>query len=229
MKHLSLFLLLSAGVFAFAQQPVSQPNAPRTTTQQIAQPVAQSAQSGVASAQSPLLLSQLEQAAQNANIDTARLRIDKWKADGDTKRQASGHSQSIQRNITNALPVLMNEVRQQPESIAATFKLYRNVKALYDEFATLAEYAGAFGAKDDYKTLGTDAQNFDSLARSMADRVDALASQADTTIAQLRSQAAQARANGTQNGPKKIIVDDNAPVKKTTKKKSTKTPPPPSD
>jgi hypothetical protein len=201
--------LLLVVTTAVAQQPVAQPlgNVPQG--------------GGVAMAQSPLLLSQVEQAAITANQDIARVRIGKWKADGDTKRQAEARAQSIQRNIANALPILLAQARQNPDSIAATFKLYRNVKALYDEFATLSEYAGAFGAKDDYRLLGSDAQNLDTLSRTLADRMEALATNADTQITQLRAQAAQAHSQ-TTTAPKKIIVDDNAPVKKSTKKKSAK-------
>jgi methionyl-tRNA synthetase len=172
-------------------------------------------------AQSPLLLSQVEQAARIANEDIARIRIGKWKADGNTKKEAEARAQSVQRNVADALPVLLNQARQSPDSVAANFKLYRNVKALYDEFATLSEYAGAFGGKDDYRLLGTDAQNLDTLSRTLADRVESLATQMDSQMTQLRAQAAQARAQGPAE-PKKIIVDDNEPVKKkkTTKKKS---------
>ena len=204
----ALFTVLLLACAALAQQPVAQPNG-NVPAQQLG---------GVAMPQSPLLLSQIDQTAQNANQDIARVRIEKWKADGDTKRQAEARAQSIQRNIANALPVLVNQARQNPDSIAANFKLYRNVKALYDEFATLSEYAGAFGAKDDYRLLGTDAQNLDTLSRSLADRVETLASNVDTQMTQLRAQAAQARTQAAPNGPKKIIVDDNAPVKKTKKK-----------
>ena len=200
----SLALCLAA---AQAQQPIGQPSA------NTPQPVG-----NVAMAQSPLLLSQVEQAARIANEDIARVRIEKWKTDGNTKKEAEARAHSIQRNVADAMPVLLNQARQAPDSVAANFKLYRNVKALYDEFATLSEYAGAFGAKDDYRLLGTDAQNLDTLSRTLADRVEALATQMDTQMTQLRAQAAQARAQGSAE-PKKIIVDDNAPVKKKTTKK----------
>jgi hypothetical protein len=210
----SITLLLLVGVM-MAQAPIAQPSS-RTP-----QPLG-----GVAMAQSPLLLSEIEQASRNANQDIARVRIDKWKTDGSTKQQAQARAQSIQRNIANALPVLLSEARQNPDAIAVNFKLYRNVKVLYDEFATLSEYAGAFGAKDDYRLLGTDAQNLDTLSRSLADRVETLATQMDTQLTQLRAQAAQARSTAASAGPKKIIVDDNAPVKKTTKKKTAAKPAP---
>jgi hypothetical protein len=210
----SITLVVLAGVM-MAQAPIAQPSS-RTP-----QPLG-----GVAMAQSPLLLSEIEQASRNANQDIARVRIDKWKTDGGTKQQAQARAQSIQRNIANALPVLLSEARQNPDALAVNFKLYRNVKALYDEFATLSEYAGAFGAKDDYRLLGTDAQNLDTLSRSLADRVETLATQMDTQITQLRAQAAQARSTAAPTGPKKIIVDDNAPVKKTTKKKTAAKPAP---
>ena len=48
------------------------------------------------------LLMQLEQAAQSTNLNLARLRIEKWKADGDYKRQSQDNANSLQRNISAA-------------------------------------------------------------------------------------------------------------------------------
>ena len=52
------------------------------------------------------LLSQLEQASQAAQVDLAKLRIEKWKADSGTKRQAQGNVESIQRNLQRRCPKL---------------------------------------------------------------------------------------------------------------------------
>ena len=43
-----------------------------------------------------------------------------------------------------------------PEDLAASFKLYRNLDALYDVFGQVVEAAGAFGSKDEYQNLSND-------------------------------------------------------------------------
>ena len=45
------------------------------------------------------LLSQLEQASQAAQVDLAKLRVDKWKIDSGSKRQTQGNVESVQRNL----------------------------------------------------------------------------------------------------------------------------------
>src|SRR5207237_10718421 len=50
-----------------------------------------------------MLLSELEQESQAAQADLAKLRIEKWKADGVTKRQTQLNVQSFERNLQSAL------------------------------------------------------------------------------------------------------------------------------
>src|SRR5208283_5200260 len=45
-----------------------------------------------------LMLSQLEQIAQTMQVDLAKLRIDKWKTDSNTKRGSEADVESLQRN-----------------------------------------------------------------------------------------------------------------------------------
>ena len=57
------------------------------------------------------LLSQLEQASQAAQVDLAKLRIEKWKTDSGSKRQTQGNVESIQRNLQTALPEMIAELQ----------------------------------------------------------------------------------------------------------------------
>ena len=66
------------------------------------------------------MLGNLEQTAQNSVADLNRLRVEKWKTDGNTKRQEQSDVESLQRNLQNALPGLVNELRNAPENMAAT-------------------------------------------------------------------------------------------------------------
>lgn len=164
-------------------------------------------------------LSSLDQTAITSASDIARLRIDKWKADGGTKRNAQSDSESIQRNLSSALPELIGKVRTTPDDLNANFKLYRNLNALYDVFSRFAETAGAFGSKEDFQALAKDVDGVDAARRAMADRVDALTASTQTELTRYRSQARQAQSAAASAPAKKVVIDDSEPEKKTAKKK----------
>lgn len=165
------------------------------------------------------LLSQLEQASQAAQLDLAKLRVEKWKTDSGTKRQAQGNVESIQRNLQTALPEIISELRTSPESLTSTFKLYRNLDALYDVFESVAESAGAFGSKDEFQSLENDVNAFEKERRSVAERMEALAGAKESEVTRLRAALQTAQANTPATPPKKTVIDDTAPVKKPAAKK----------
>ena len=165
------------------------------------------------------LLAQLEEASQTAQLDLAKMRIEKWKTDSGSKRQAEGNSESIQRNLKTALPEIIAELKASPESLTSTFKLYRNLDALYDVFESVAESAGAFGSKDEFQSLENDVTAFERLRRTVADRMETLAGAKEVEVTRLRAALQNAQANTPSQPPAKIVVDDTAPVKKPVKKK----------
>ena len=174
------------------------------------------------------LLSQLEQASQTAQLDLAKLRIDKWKADGNTKKQTSSNSESIQRNLQTALPTILSDLRNSPDSLSASFKLYRNLDALYDVFSSVAESTGAFGSKEEFQALGNDVSAIESIRRSLGDRISALSEAKESELTRLRAQVHTLQAAVPPPPPKKVVVDDTAPAKKPVAKKKPAVPKPPS-
>jgi hypothetical protein len=148
------------------------------------------------------------------------LRIEKWKTDSGSKQQAQGNVESIQRNLHSALPEIIAELKSSPENLAFTFKLYRNLDALYDVFESVAESAGAFGSKDDFQMLQNDVNAFERGRRSFADRMETLAGAKDLEVNRLRAALQSAQASEAAQPPKKVVVDDTAPPKKPLKKKS---------
>jgi hypothetical protein len=177
-----------------------------------------------------LMLSQLEQVAQATQVDLAKLRIEKWKTDSNTKRGTQADVESIQRNLQMALPEIIGQLRASPENIAATFKLYRNLDALYDVFGPVVESAGAFGSKDEFQSVQNDVSALERSRRSLAERMETLASTKEGELTQLRTQVRdlQAAAAPAPAPPKKVLVDDTVPPKKPPKKKTVPKPPKPS-
>ncbi len=170
------------------------------------------------------LLSQLEQASQATQVDLAKLRVDKWKIDSGSKRQTEGNVDSVQRNLQAALPEMIAELRASPESLTSTFKLYRNLDALYNVFGSVVESTGAFGSKDEFQSMENDLGAFEKARRAFADRMETLAGAKEAEVTRLR--AALQTASTPAPPPKKIVVDDEAPVKKPAKKKPASKPNP---
>jgi hypothetical protein len=169
------------------------------------------------------LLSRLEQQSQAAQIDLAKLRIDRWKTDSGSKKQYLSNAESVTRNLHDALPGIIGEVRSAPDSLVSTFKLYRNLDALYDVLGAVVEATGAFGSKDEFQALANDLSAIESSRRSIADRVETLAGAKEVELTKLRNQIYSAQQASVPNsGVKKIVVDDNAPPKKSTKKTAPK-------
>jgi hypothetical protein len=169
-------------------------------------------------------LSNVDQTSQATAASLKSLRIDKWKTDSGTKQQAQQNAESLSRNLTEALPGMIQQVRANPNSLAAQFKLYRNLNALFDVMSTMTEAAGTFGPKSEYQTLSGELNTFDQARLALANRLQNSTAQQDAEVARLRTQVQQAqqaaRAAEAQIPPKKIVVDDNAPGQK--KKSSSK-------
>jgi hypothetical protein len=154
------------------------------------------------------ILGNLEQTSQGAQVDLARLRVDKWKTDSGTKKQTEQDVESVTRNLQNALPGMLNELKASPENVAQTFKVYRNLDALYDVMSSVVESAGAFGSKEEFQALSRDLGALQDSRRAIADRMDRIALAKETEIGQLRVALQSARAEAA---PKKTVVDDTAP------------------
>jgi hypothetical protein len=193
---------------------------------------AQTAPSNMAGASAPVsyssvtqlndMLSGLEEASQTTQLDLAKLRIEKWKTDGANKRQTDADVESIQRNLKSAMPEIVGQLRNSPENLPGTFKLYRNLDALYDVFSSVVESAGAFGSKDEFQSLQNDLNAIEKSRHSVADRMEALATSKETELGQMRLQLRNAQAATGPNPAKKVIVDDTEPEKKPSKSKVTR-------
>jgi hypothetical protein len=172
------------------------------------------------------IIANLQSASQTTQQDLSRMRIEKWKTDGNTKKQTQSDAESIMRNLQNALPSILSDLKNSPENLALTFKTYRNLDALYDVMNSVVESAGAFGNKDEFQSLNNDLGAVENSRRAFAERMDKLASAKETEIGQLRTELQAARAAAP---PKKVVVDDNEQPKKTPAKKKPvpkpKTPP----
>jgi len=166
-------------------------------------------------------LDRLQTAASQAALDIGHLRIEKWKVDGEVKRQAQSNADSVQRNLTSALPGLIAAVRASPQDLNAEFKLYRNLNAVYDVLGTLTESVGAFGPRSDYEALAQSFQVIGSVRHNLGDALEQLTVSTQAELTRLRDQV-RAQHNVTAAPaapPKKVVVDDTEPAQKAVRKK----------
>jgi hypothetical protein len=147
------------------------------------------------------------------------VRVERWKTDGATKKQGLGDVESIQRNLQTALPEMIGQLRNAPEDLTVTFKLYRNLDALYNVMSGVVESAGAFGPKDDFQTLSNDLNTFEVTRKQFAERMNTLSTTKEQEIIRLRADLKTAQAAIPVAPPKKTVVDDTEPPKKPAVKK----------
>ncbi|HVZ60499.1 MAG TPA: hypothetical protein VG892_06895 [Terriglobales bacterium] len=215
---LKIFQLLLTGLLlAFAGFIAS----PELSAQQMAPPASPNSSAGVGVGDIQPLLADVDQFASSTRLNLAKLRIEKWKTQSDVKNQAISRVQSLDSNLTQALPTLLEHLRANPQGLAPNFAVYRNMNALFEVLETLAEAAGAFGSNDEYRALAANAASLDAVRRSLAGRMERLSSDKDAEILRLRAQAAQRPPAPEANPmPARIIVDDavkpKAPAKKRT-------------
>src|ERR1051325_7327415 len=103
------------------------------------------------------ILLQIQQATSSANANIGKLRIEKWKTDNQQKLQMQQVADSLQKNISNAVPGLISDVQTSRGGVLASFKLYHNLNVVYEFLSSMAEAAGAFGKKEEYQPLEGDA------------------------------------------------------------------------
>ncbi len=218
MKKLVPVLFVIVACFACLAQ-VAQPNPSRTSGTQVAVPASMTPLGPEMNS----MLSQLDRVTQQTVMDVGKLSVNKWKADSAFKGQAQHDITSVQTNITGTLPGLVSQVRANPDNTVVLFKLYRNVDALLEVLRGLAESAGAFGSKTEFRDMQDDTQNLASVRGSLASQLDAVASAKESELTRVKAQLAQAHAATSTTLPKKVIVDDNAPPQKTVKKKKPST------
>jgi len=174
---------------------------------------------------------QVQQATSSASMNIGKLRIEKWKTDSGQKQQLQQIADSLQKNIANAMPGLINDVSGSKGSALASFKLYHNLNVLYEFLSGLADATGSLGKREEYEPLATDAAAIDTARQNLSSYIE-------QTVGKLESAnrppagttAVQSHQPGTVVPGRKVVVIDDTdppPPKKRAKptKKKASTPP----
>jgi hypothetical protein len=198
-----VLFLLTAGRAAPAQTPIpTQPPA----NPQIAQTLDLNA-----------ILLQIQQATSSANANIGHLRIEKWKADVDQKRQTQQVAESLQKNITGAVPGMISAVQTNKGSVLSSFKLYHNLNVVYENLIYLADVTGSLGKREEFEPLNSDIVALETARKNLSAYIEdaALKMEAANRQAAAGSVPLQARqGSGTPVPGKKVVIDDEAPAPK---------------
>jgi hypothetical protein len=127
--------------------------------------------------------------------------------------------------LQSALPETIAQLNNSPEDLGVSFKLYRNLVVLYDNFGAVVENAGAFGSKDEFQNLSNDMSGLESARRGFGERMQKLTASKEDELTRLRTQVKTLSAAPPPTS-KKVVVDDTEPPQKPVKKKPTKPKPP---
>ena len=192
-----------------------------------------------------LIIAQIQRAALATNGDLGKLRIERWKTDNDQKEQLQKMADSIQRNVTFAIPGLISDVQNSHGSMATTFKLYHNITIVYEYLTSLTDAAGALGKREEFEPLANDAAALDSARQNLSTYIEQTASQLESRMRHRAppTGAASAPIEGSppsphkgihtvigRDGVKRIVIEDEDAdnTEKPAKKKTSKPSPTPS-
>src|SRR5262245_40836573 len=67
------------------------------------------------------ILAHIQESTSSASVNIGKLRIEKWKTDSEQKQQLQQIAGSLQKNIANAVPGLINDVQNSHGSVVASF------------------------------------------------------------------------------------------------------------
>src|SRR5262249_18292860 len=143
-------------------------------------------------------------------------------ARGDKKGEVKKVADSRSRNLTQAVPGLIGEVKSSRGSVSATFRLYHNINVVYEYLNSLTDAAGSLGRKEEFDPLNRDASAVNSARQELSTYIEQAAS---TMEARLRPTPTPTPAPQVDATPRKILVDDH-PKSATPKKKKTSSPTP---
>jgi hypothetical protein len=150
---------------------------------------------------------QVQQATSSASINIGKLRIEKWKTDSGQKQQLQQIADSLQKNIANAMPGLINDVSGSKGSALTSFKLYHNLNVLYEFLSGLADAAGSLGKREEYEPLATDAAAIDTARQNLSTYIEQTVGKLESANRALAgTNPAQSHQPGTVVPGRKVVV-----------------------
>ena len=146
------------------------------------------------------------------------LNTGRWKAPNEVKAATERNLSSIQRDLVETLPNLINQADAAVGSVPAAFAVYRNIDALYDVLLRVSETAMLAAPDNDASAVASALDRLESARRQLGDVILASAQDRDAQIVQLQA-AVKAAATVAPPPPAKATVVDDGPSAPAAKKK----------
>lgn len=211
-------ILTAAGPAAMAQVAPPEPASPDNT------PPAAPAVSSMGSA-----IEGLRPAVAQVGSALSGLRVNRWKGSNDLRNSTQDDVASIQRDLSNALPPLMDQAQASTRPagpVTPAFALFRNIDALYDVLLRVSETANLLAPAEEAGQLESARAALESARGSLGNALVSSTNAQDLEVARLRAAAVAAPKPEAAAAPAKIVVNDGptpaaTPAKRKKKKPAT--------
>lgn len=123
-------------------------------------------------AAAPTASSILQPALAQLQNSLEAVHLDKWKAPGPVREDASSNIGSIRRDLDGTLPTLLATADTAPGSVSRNFPVFRNVDALYDVLLRVTETAELAAPEAESAGLQAALSTLEDARRTLGDRIE---------------------------------------------------------
>lgn len=127
-----------------------------------------------------------------------------WKASKAEKQELTAAQASLQRNLSEAVPGLLQTWNRAPQNLAEAFRLYRDLDVVYQVTSRLEASAGQSAPPDQARAISASTGQLRQSLQQLGDYIQATAALQYTQMQQARAAARPAPAPA----PKSVIIND---------------------
>ena len=142
----------------------------------------------------------------------------RWKAPNEVRSDAQQNLSSIQRDLAETLPGLLNQADAASGSVSPAFAVYRNIDALYDVLLRVEQTAVLAAPESEAESLSDALAQLDAARKQLGGIIDQNAQNREAQIVKLQA-AARTAASAPPPAPAKPSVVDDGPVAAPVKKR----------
>ncbi len=132
------------------------------------------------------------------------VKVEKWKAPGPVRQNASANMGSIVRDLDGTLPALLATADGAPGMVSKSLPVFRNLDALYDVLLRVVESADLAAPDDQTQNLNRALGSLEDARRALGDSLEAAAVRTEGQVsgleAQLHAPAAPVRSSVVNDG-----------------------------
>lgn len=157
-------------------------------------------------------LTDLDRVAMSTYADISALNIDRWGSQwkpgflkSTRQKEAEHTAESVKRNLSDALPTLIADVRTNHGSVSSTFRLYHDLTLVGEAMDTLVSTAKFEGRQHESRGLAADCTALSRIRHNLSSYIEARAVMMDSRAATL---ASYSPARQSRPAFKKIMIDD---------------------